>query len=61
MSKASKRLFSVATTEPQDDTRPTMDMIKEIVADNNRLRRELKHARLELEKMKERESLGGLR
>jgi len=53
MSKALKRLFSVATTEPQDDTRPTEAMICEIVADNNRLRKELKHARLESVRLKE--------
>jgi len=53
MSKASKRLFSVATTEPQDATRPTEDVIREIISDNNRLRKELKHVRLELVKLKE--------
>ena len=58
MSKASKRLFSVAKTEPQDDTRPTEAMITEIVAHNNSLRRELKHARLELVKMKEEKEFG---
>ena len=53
MSKTSKRLFSIATTEPQDTTPTTEAMISEIVADNNRLRRELKHARLELVRLKE--------
>ena len=58
MSKASKRLFSVATTECQDNIPSTEAMIKEIVADNNRLRKELKHVRLELEKMKEEREFG---
>jgi len=45
MSKASNRLFSVATTEPQDNTPMTGAMIKEIVAENNRPGRELKQAK----------------
>jgi len=53
MSKASKRLFSVATTEHQDDTRPTEDIISKIISDNNRLRKELRQARLELVMLKE--------
>jgi len=56
--KASKRLFSVATTEPQDDTRQTEDIVCEILSENKRLRKELKHARLELEKMKEEREFG---
>jgi len=58
MSKASKRLFSVSTTQPQDHTRQTEALIREIVADNTRLQMELKHMRLELVKMKEEREFG---